>query len=106
MNDAGEVHIPRFNEQIDIQSVKKSQGPQSIISHHSKKSSRSIVIGQQQRPQTSSTMMSGNYNRNNQRMMNMSTSSIISKQKILEAVEKLSEKDLEKFSKMLKVDNA
>ena len=27
VNDAGEVHIPRFNEQLDLQSVKKSQGP-------------------------------------------------------------------------------
>ncbi len=36
--------------------------------------------------------------------MNMTQSSF-SKQKILEAVEKLSEKDLEKFSKLLKVES-
>lgn len=37
--------------------------------------------------------------------MNSSHASGFNKQKILEAVDKLSEKDLEKVSKILKVDN-
>jgi hypothetical protein len=36
--------------------------------------------------------------------MNTTQSSNLNKQKILEAVEKLSEKDLERFSKLLKVE--
>ena len=60
------------------------------------------MVGQPQRPQTSSLLLGGNRNR----QMNLSTSSILSKQKIIEAVEKLSDKDLEKFSKILKADTA
>jgi hypothetical protein len=35
--------VPRFNEDIDALSVKKSSGPKSIMSFHSKQSSRSII---------------------------------------------------------------
>eukprot|EP00347_Sterkiella_histriomuscorum_P001686 403371067 len=97
MQNTIDPQVPRFNENnMDTLSVKKSQGgPRSIISTHSKQASRSIVNGQLLRPTTSGGKV----------QMNQSHASGFNKQKILEAVEKLSEKDLEKMSRILKVDN-
>ena len=97
MQNTIDPQVPRFNENnVDTLSVKKSQGgPRSIISTHSKQASRSIVNGQLLRPTASGGKV----------QMNQSHASGFNKQKILEAVEKLSEKDLEKMSRILKVDN-
>ncbi|CDW85502.1 UNKNOWN [Stylonychia lemnae] len=81
-----EPQIPRFNENLDTVSVKKSQGPKSIISTQSKQVNKQQPLIGGSRPGTSASRGNGQQ---------------FNKQKILDAVEKLSEKDLEKVSKIL-----